>query len=241
MIRDFIAYSSYIISKLYHLDSLMNSVEQARRKIKREFKKCALSHKQFNHTVLFLEIKNKVFIMPNIEHLSHLSIPSILDNSIKTPLIFTTTKNYERYFTLKHRKCNVDAEYLENQETPIHKTYRTLDLVRKLLRDDYHIRYGDESRVHQFLSNNPIILLRGQRILKDQALLQIIIILHWSLLHRPYLHCLLLLTLLRFPILQRPILHLLHLLHLHNLSLLLFWVLVPSSLHQLQTRRLALR
>ena len=45
--------------------------------------------------------------MPNIEHIADSSIPSILDNDIKTPLTFTTTKDYERYFTLKHRKYNV--------------------------------------------------------------------------------------------------------------------------------------
>ena len=42
-------------------------VEQARRKFKREFKLCASSYKKFKHTVLFVNIIDKVFIMPNIE------------------------------------------------------------------------------------------------------------------------------------------------------------------------------
>ena len=45
--------------------------------------------------------------------------------------------------------------YLENERTPMHKTYRTLDLVPTLPRDDFHNRYGSESRVHRFLSKNP--------------------------------------------------------------------------------------
>ena len=42
ILLDFVAYSSHIISKIYHLDSLINSVEQASRKFKREFKKCII-------------------------------------------------------------------------------------------------------------------------------------------------------------------------------------------------------
>ena len=156
IILDFMAYSSHIISELYHLDSLINSVDQVRRKFKREFKLCALSYNQFNHTVLFVEIIDKVFIMSNIEHLADLSIQSKLNNNFQKPSIFTTSKDYERYFALKHRKYNVEAEYLENERTPIHMTYTTLDLVPKLPRDDFHIRYGNESRVHEFLSINSL-------------------------------------------------------------------------------------
>ena len=78
ILLDFMAYSSHIISKTYHLDSLIHS----RRKFKGEFKKCALSYEQFKHTVLFVNIIDKVFIMPNIEHTADSSIPSILDNNI---------------------------------------------------------------------------------------------------------------------------------------------------------------
>ena len=42
-------------------------------------------------------------------------------------------------------------KYLENVRTPTHKTYKTLDLVPRLPRDDFYIRYGNESRIHQFL------------------------------------------------------------------------------------------
>ena len=93
--------------------------------------------------------------MSNIEHISDSSIPSILDNNIKTPSTFNTSKDCERYFTLKNRKYDVGAEYLENERTPMHKTYKTLDLVPRLPRDDFHVRYGNESRVHQFLSKHP--------------------------------------------------------------------------------------
>ena len=33
--------------------------------------------------------------------------------------------------------------------------YRLLDSVPKLPRDDFHIRYINESNVHEFLSKNP--------------------------------------------------------------------------------------
>ena len=115
------AFASHIISKTYHLDSLIHSVEQARRKFKREFKKCASSYKQFKHTVLFVNIIDKVFIMPNIEHISDSSIPFILDNNIKTPSTFHSSEDYEKYFTLKNRKYSVEAEYIENVRTPTHK------------------------------------------------------------------------------------------------------------------------
>ena len=98
------AYSSHIISKIYHLDTLINSVEQARRKFEREYKKCALSYNQFYHTFLFVNIIDKVFIMPNIEHIADSSISSILDNNIKTPSIFNSTEDYEKCFTLKKLK-----------------------------------------------------------------------------------------------------------------------------------------
>ena len=65
------AFASHIISKIYHLDILIHSVEQARRKFKREFKLCASSYKKFEHNVLFVNIIDKVFIMPNIEHTFH--------------------------------------------------------------------------------------------------------------------------------------------------------------------------
>ena len=97
-------YSSHIISKIYHLDSLIHTVEQAGRKFKKEFKKCASSYNQFKHTVLFVNIIDKVFIMPNIEHIADSSIIFILDNSIKTPSTFDSTEDYERYFTLRNRK-----------------------------------------------------------------------------------------------------------------------------------------
>ena len=58
ILLDFVAYSSHIVSKIYHLDSLINSVEQASRKFKREFKKCASSCNQFKRTVLFVNIRN---------------------------------------------------------------------------------------------------------------------------------------------------------------------------------------
>ena len=69
LILDFMAYSSYIIRKLYQLDSLISSVDQARKRFKKEFKKCASTYNDFKHTILFVEIINKVFIMPNIEHI----------------------------------------------------------------------------------------------------------------------------------------------------------------------------
>ena len=93
--------------------------------------------------------------MPNIEHIADSSISSILDNSIKTPSTFNSNEDYERYFTLKNRKYSVEAEYLENVRTPTHKSYQTLDLVPRLPRDDFYIRYGNESRIHQFLSKYP--------------------------------------------------------------------------------------
>ena len=142
------AYSSHIISKTYHLDSLIHSVEQARRKFKREFKKCASSYNQFKHTVLFVNIIDKVFIMPNIEHTADSSISSILDNNIKTTSTLNSSEGYERYFTLKNRECSVEAEYLENVGTPTHKSFKTLDLVPRRPRDDFYIRYGNESRIH---------------------------------------------------------------------------------------------
>ena len=38
----------------------------------------------------------------------------------------------------------------------MHKIYRSLDLVPKLPRDDFNIKYGNESRVHDFLSKSPL-------------------------------------------------------------------------------------
>ena len=146
------AYPSHIISETYHLDSLIHSIEQARRKFKREFKKCASSCKQFKHTVLFVNTIDKVFIMPNIEHIADSSISSILDNNIKTPSTFHSSEDYEKCFTLKNKKYSVEAEYIENVRTPTHKSYQTLDLVPRSPRDDFYIRYGNESRIHQFLS-----------------------------------------------------------------------------------------
>ena len=93
--------------------------------------------------------------MPKIEHIADSSISSILDNSIKTPSIFNSTEDYERYFTWKNRKYSVEAVYLGNVWTPTHKTYQTLDLVPRLPQDDFFIRYGNESRVQQFLSKYP--------------------------------------------------------------------------------------
>ena len=149
------AFASPIISKTYHPDSLIHSIEQARRKFKREFKKCASSYKQFKHTVLFVIIIDKVFIMPNIEHISDSNIPSILDINIKTPSTFHSNEDYERYFTFKNRKYSIEAEYIENVRTPTHKSYQSLDLVPRSPRDDFYIRYGNESRIHEFLSKYP--------------------------------------------------------------------------------------
>ena len=149
------AFVSHIISKTYHLDSLIHSVEQARRKFKREFKKCASSYKQFKHTILFVNIIDKVFIMPNIEHIYDSSIPSILDINIKTPSTIHSNEDYEKYFALKNRKYSVEAEYTENVRTPTHKSYQSLDLVPRSPRDDFCIRYGNESRIHEFLSKYP--------------------------------------------------------------------------------------
>ena len=89
------AFVSHIISKTYHLDILIHSVEQARRKIKREFKLCASSYTKFKHTVLFVNIIDKVFIMPNIEHIRDSSIPSLLDINIKTPSTFFSNAGYD--------------------------------------------------------------------------------------------------------------------------------------------------
>ena len=155
ILLDFMSFSSHIISKTYHLDSLIHSVEQARRKFKRDFKKCASSYKQFKHTVLLVNIIDKVFIMPNIEHIADSSIPSILDNNMKTPSTFNRSEDYEKYFKLKNRKYSVEAEYIENVRTPTHKSYETLDLVPRSPRDDFYIRYGNESRIHELLSKYP--------------------------------------------------------------------------------------
>ena len=147
------AFASHIISKTYHLDSLIHSVDQARTKFKIEFKKCASLYKQFKHTVLFVNIIDKVFIMPNIEHISDSSIPSILDNNIKNPSQSSVMK------TIKNRKYSIEAEYIENVRTPTHKSYPTLDLVPRSPRDDFYIRYGNESSVHEFLSKYPCSLI----------------------------------------------------------------------------------
>ena len=40
ILLDFMAFASHIISKTYHLDSLIHFVEQARRRFKREFNLC---------------------------------------------------------------------------------------------------------------------------------------------------------------------------------------------------------
>ena len=93
--------------------------------------------------------------MPNIEHIADSSISSILNNSIKSPSTFNSSEDYERYFTLKNRKYSVEAEYLENVRTPTHKSYKTLDLVPRSPKDDFYIRYGNESRIHQFLFKYP--------------------------------------------------------------------------------------
>ena len=93
--------------------------------------------------------------MPNIEHTSDSSIPSILDNNIKTPSTFYSNEDYEKYFTFKNSKYSIEAEYIENVRTPTHKSYTTLDLVPRSPRDDFYIRYGNESRIHEFLSKYP--------------------------------------------------------------------------------------
>ena len=58
--------------------------------------------------------------MPNIEHTSDSSIPSVLDNNIKTPSTFFSNEDYEKYFTFKNRKYGIEAEYIENVRTPTH-------------------------------------------------------------------------------------------------------------------------
>ena len=70
----------------------------------------------------------------------------ILDNNIKSPFTLNSSEDYERYFTLKNRKYSVEAEYIENVRTPTHKSYQSLDLVPRSPRDDFYIRYGNESR-----------------------------------------------------------------------------------------------
>ena len=65
---------------------------------------------------------------------------------------FSTSEDYEKYFTFKNRKYSVEAEYIENARPPTHKSYETLDLVPRSPRDDFYIRYGNVSRIHQFLS-----------------------------------------------------------------------------------------
>ena len=74
--------------------------------------------------------------MPNIEHISDSSIPSILDNNIKIPSTFYSNVDYEKYFTFKNRKYSIEAEYIENVRTRTHKSYPTLDLVPRSPRDD---------------------------------------------------------------------------------------------------------
>ena len=96
-----------------------------------------MHHHVINSNALFY---SSIFVLPNIEHIADSSISSILDNSIKTPSIFNSTDDYERYFTLKNRKYSVEAEYIENVRTPTHKTYQTLDLVPRLPQDDSYIR-----------------------------------------------------------------------------------------------------
>ena len=55
--------------------------------------------------------------MPNIEHTSDSSIPSILDKNIKTPSTFFSNEDYEKYFTFKNRKYSIEAEYREFKNT----------------------------------------------------------------------------------------------------------------------------
>ena len=93
--------------------------------------------------------------MPHIEHIADSSISSILDNNIKIPYTFNSSEDYEKYFTLKSRKYSVEAEYIENVRTATHKSYKTFDLVPRSPGDDFYIRYGNESRIHQFLSKYP--------------------------------------------------------------------------------------
>ena len=83
------------------------------------------------------------------------SMPSILDINIKTPSTFDSNEDYEKYFTLKNRKYSVEAEYIENVRTPTHESYQSLDLVPRSPRDDFYITYGNESRIHEFLSKDP--------------------------------------------------------------------------------------
>ena len=46
--------------------------------------------------VLFVNIIDKVFIMPNIEHTSDSSIPSVLDNNFKTPSTFFSNEDFRK-------------------------------------------------------------------------------------------------------------------------------------------------
>ena len=90
-----------------------------------------------------------------ITHTSDSSIPSILDHNIKTSSTFFSNEDYEIYFTFKNKKYSIEAEYIANVRTPTHKSYPTLDLVPRSPRDDFYIRYGNESRLHEFLSKDP--------------------------------------------------------------------------------------
>lgn len=96
------AYSSYVINKSTHLDRFVISIDHTRKSFKKEFKKCAATLTDFKYTILLLEIIDKVFLMSNIERIYDSSTPFILDNDIQTPSKFTSSKDYEQYFTLKH-------------------------------------------------------------------------------------------------------------------------------------------
>ena len=84
---------------------------------------------------------------------------SLLDNNTKSPAKFTKKKNYEKYFTLKHRKDNMESEYVESEQNP-HLGSREIGHWTRY--HHYHAiitiyaRYRNEYRVHEFLSNNPL-------------------------------------------------------------------------------------
>ena len=164
--------------------------------------------------------------MPNIEHISDSSIPSILDNNIKTPSTFNSSEDYEKNFTLKNRKYSVEAEYIENVRTPTHKSYKTLDLVPTSPRNDFYIGYGNESRIHKFLSKYPDrITTWTEDINRSNNIANNIN----NSTFWPLLHCPPLLTLLQTPKLQRPILLHLHL--IRTIQILLFPQYLLHCLH----------
>ena len=91
-------------------------------------------YRDSQHAILFLEIIDKVIVMPIIKHINDSSIPSIIDNNTETSSTFTSRKDYKQCYTLKHRKYNIEAEYLENE------WISNTRLSAKITKDAYLIR-----------------------------------------------------------------------------------------------------